>query len=348
MNKAEIERALRPFNETYVDHAVAKEVREEIDLIRFDPTGNAVMFIVGGTGAGKSALIKNIRRIIEMDCESELQTDLEKIPTLFAEAVPLRPGSYSDPRLYRHLLRDAQEVGINHKVAIDNLKRPYLYQRRGYDATYGGLSDALINTLQQRRPELVFIDEAQHLTMSNAKRRENHYAEVKSLANLGKVPFVLVGSYALVDFARSDAQLARRGTCFHCRPYSEAEADSFGEVFLTMASNLPISCAKLLNSETIAFVHNWTLGCVGLAHDWLTRAFIRCTKEGARQLERKHLEATRISKMARQTMERELHEGAECFADFERTPELPQNEPERRPHLRPGNTKPKRRDIGPS
>lgn len=141
--------------------------------------------------------------------------------------------------------------------------------------------------LKYRKPNAIFVDEAQHLAKTaSGSRLIDQLDHVKSLAVATQTMYVLAGTYELLVFRNLNAQLSRRSIDIHLPRYRadvKEERVAFQNVLLTFQRQLPLE-------EAPDLVHQWkicyayTMGCVGLLKDWLTKTLREAVESGEKTI----------------------------------------------------------------
>jgi hypothetical protein len=141
--------------------------------------------------------------------------------------------------------------------------------------------------LKYRKPNAIFVDEAQHLAKTaSGSRLIDQLDHVKSLAVATQTMHVLAGTYELLVFRNLNAQLSRRSIDVHLPRYRADVKDerlAFQKVLLTFQRQLPMEEAPdLVHQWKICYAH--TMGCVGLLKDWLTKALREAVESGEKTI----------------------------------------------------------------
>jgi hypothetical protein len=203
---------------------------------------------------------------------------------------------------------------------------PRLPIQPGRIRAIGDMRRAFVTLATSQRVAAIGNDEAQHLTgVGRASGLLAQLEMVKSLADAVGVPFILFGTYALLDLRNLSGQLGRRCQDVHFPRYRIDVAQDwldFKSVVLTFARELPIEEQTLLGDPEWIYLRS--AGCVGTLKQWLTRALVACLEEGTgeitrEQLERKALSVAALTAIAGEITvgEREFEDDAASFAVLE-------------------------------
>lgn len=234
---------------------------------------NSVILVYGPTGVGKSKLIEKVMEKIITDNMEILENDPGRLPFLYVEAIPPDVGSFDWKDFYYRSLESANEPLIDYKIFIERGEIPSENIR---DKQRAALRRSLENVLINRKPLAFIIDEAQHITMTtNSRSLLNQVNILKSLANVTKVPIVLIGTYDLLKYRDLNDQIIRRGKDIHLQRYNvnkETETNTFINVLLAFQKHLPLEIEPDLIGNWDYF-YSRTIGSIGILKDWLTITF---------------------------------------------------------------------------
>jgi hypothetical protein len=152
--------------------------------------------------------------------------------------------------------------------------------------------------LRYRRPQVVFIDEAQHLgRIASGRKLSDQLDVIKSIANRTQIVHVLLGTYELLAFRNLSGQLSRRSVDLHFARYSvdiPEDRQIFQNILLTFQKQLPFTEEPDLH-DLWEYLYERSVGCVGILKEWLVRASIASLKNGGVTLSLKDLENTALS-----------------------------------------------------
>lgn len=235
---------------------VAAEVARLLQTARHS---RQILSLVGPTGVGKTNLIESIEKDAETAFVKRGSPVGEKA-SLRVNAAPPQHDTFRFPGLYRGIL-DAADDYFNQRARLGRLR------------TSDELQDAAINVLRHRRPEVLIIDEAQHITYAvRPGRLAQHLDNLKWLADQIPCPILLVGTVELLRFSLLSAQLARRMNQVPFLPYRPVPDDlkAFLGVAQTLLTAMPLTYAFSLAAHRDLFFDG-AAGSVGLLKQWFTR-----------------------------------------------------------------------------
>ncbi|PSF37602.1 hypothetical protein C7H19_08575 [Aphanothece hegewaldii CCALA 016] len=311
------------FESFTVAHPHLKAVYESLMRTISEPAGASFIFVYGPSGIGKTTLRKRVEQKLTEQILSDLERDRGRIPVIGMEAVAPESKNFNWKDYYTRALVALEEPLIEYKVD---------YGTRGiYRDLFGNLvieskvvapalRRALENSLRYRRPQCFILDEAQHLSKtSSGQKLQDQLDCLKSLANMTGILHCLLGTYELLTFRNLSGQLSRRSVDIHFPRYqaeNAVEAQAFKSVLLTFQRQMPLR-------ETPDFLLIWeyvyerSLGCVGMAKEWLTRALKDALDEGSNTVTLKHLERRAWSVAQCQRMLQEIQEGERQLMETE-------------------------------
>ena len=265
-------------------HRMMGEKADEVMRLLDGAIEPLLIFIFGPTGVGKSTLVTDLqRRLIE-----KYRPEMEANPGRFAYVsvevpAPDTATAFSWRAYYADILVALEDPLINKKVNY-----PMGGIRRGDDGkivmntgtTTAALSRAMVQALKLRKPGAVILDEAEHLLeVSGGKRFLDHLKLLRSIANLTRIPHILVGTYGLLDFMDLNETLRRRSKKVHMPRYdAERKEDqrAFNLVVAKFQGKLPCSCNLLAHSD---YLFEGSIGCIGLLKVWLSAAVSTVLRE---------------------------------------------------------------------
>lgn len=311
----------RPINERLayfrsytVAHPLLKEADAALKRTIQEPAGGSLIFVLGPTGVGKTTLRLRVEQHLKEAFLLQAKEDVGHIPVVAVEAVAPDSGSFNWKDYYRRALRALEEPLLRHKI---NYGEQDVYSVAGR-AVGSELRYALEQALRFRRPAVVMIDEAQHLTkMASGRRLSDQLDSLKSLASLTGCLHVLIGTYELLPCRNLSAQLSRRSMDIHFRRYHSSDpkdVEAFQRVLFSFQRQLPLAEEPQLWRDW-EFCYARSIGCVGVLKDWLTRGLAAALEEGATTLTRKHMERHSWSMDQCEKMAQEALEGESALAE---------------------------------
>ncbi|MFB2893295.1 ATP-binding protein [Aerosakkonemataceae cyanobacterium BLCC-F50] len=321
--KEPIGERLAYFENFTVAHPRLKEVYETLMRTIAEPAGASFIFVYGPSGIGKTTLRIRVERKLTELALPKLESDRGYVPVVGVEAVAPESRNFNWKDYYTRALIALEEPLIDHKVN---------YGVRGiYRDIFGkinvepkvvapALRRALENALSYRKPDVFFIDEAQHFgKMASGYKLQDQLDCLKSVANTTGILHCLLGTYELLTFRNLSGQLSRRSVDIHFRRYCAdvpEDVQAFKSILLTFQQQMPLI-------ETPDLVVHWeyfyerTLGCVGILKNWLTRALKDVLDREAATVNLKDLQKRAWSVAQCQRMFKEIQEGERQLSETE-------------------------------
>ncbi len=364
------------FDSYTIGHPQLKEASNSLSDAINDANPGSLILVCGPPGVGKTTLRLRTEQRITTEMLKELESDPGRFAVVGLEAVPPDHGNFNWKDFYKRLLQQLDEPCIKHKIKPPTDNENGETQRRtnlGHTAAGPELRQVAEDVLKHRRPSALLIDEAQHFAkMSSGRKLQDQLDSIKSLANMTKIPIVLIGTYELLSFRNLSAQLSRRSVDVHFRRYRadrSEEIKAFKNVLWSFQHHLPLSEEPDLVSDWDYFYER-SVGCIGVLKEWLLKALKKALKDGGVKLTHKHLKQSALSISQCENMladaiagEDALEESMEARAKLrslmgleakftkaegndKRTSDRAEKPPAPRRPRRPGERNPKRDPVG--
>lgn len=315
------------FRSLTIGHPSLIQVYDELRCAVRDSMPGSIILVQGPAGVGKTTLLQRVEKDFREQSLSELAEDVERVPVVRIEAVAPESGNFNWKDYFRRLLIALEEPEslIDRKV-IPN--QPELKQSgnlklaSNLQIVSAKLRHAVEQTLRQRRPSAVLVDDAQHLAiMRSGRKLLDQINIIKSIANLTRTTHVLVGTYELMTLRHLNGQLSRRSVDIEFARYlsdNPEHRQAFINCLWTFQQHLPLA-------ETPDLVKDWdyfyerSIGCIGVLKDWLTRALAVELELGGktltiRDIQRRALSVTQCARMLAEAVdgERQLADTADA------------------------------------
>lgn len=305
-----IEARLSYFRNLKITHPILTQIFEELwESVSYYNEGSLIL-LFGPTGVGKTTIMELLEKRILEEMKKELLNNRERIPLVKAEIAGPTSGKFDWKDFYREVLRGLAEFSIDHRIDLskwENPHQPWLpldNLRQRYDAvandsrsTESRLKTSVEQALAHRRPKVVLLDEAQHLTaLSTGRKLLDQQNVIKSLANRTSTTLALFGSYELMTFRNLNGQLARRTVNIHFPRYmhtSKSDLRDFEKTIWNFQKQLPLEKEPDLLSQKEQ-LYEGSLGCVGILKNWLCRGLVSALSAKSKTLTEYHLEQSKL------------------------------------------------------
>lgn len=307
------EAKLKYFQNLKINHPILSQSFEELwEAVKSYNDGSLIL-LFGPTGVGKTTIMQLLEKRLLEELKDELVLDREMIPLVKAEIMGASTRKFDWKDFYREILLKLSEFSIDNRVdfakwetprqpwlPFDNTGQSYKGVADDSRSTESRLRTSVEQSLRHRRPKVVLLDEAQHLTaLSTGRSLLDQQNVIKSLANRTQTTHALFGSYELMSFRDLNGQLARRTVNIHFRRYvntSKQDMKDFENIVWNFQQQLPLEESSDLLSLT-QYLYEGSFGCVGILKDWLFRSLVKLFSGQGRILTKEHLEMTKLDEI---------------------------------------------------
>lgn len=284
------------------------EIRAFVDA----PAGSAILLVFGPSGAGKTTLLGRVIEKLTEQYTEILNADPERLPPVAFDCPPPLSGTFSWSEWFRRGLEALREPAPRGKARVPADPRSPIEPARSDSVR--DLERAFVSAARHRRPPAIGVDESQQLAaVGRGRRLLTQLDFIKTLADAATIPFLLVGTYGLIDLRNLSGQLGRRTQEVHFPRYRINDADdwsAFRSVINTFARQLPVKDDLLLRAEDL---YAGSAGCVGSLKQWLTRALVAALDDKT-DITWEHVEAKAWPIATLRQMAEEITVGEEaCF-----------------------------------
>lgn len=319
--KQSIAERLDYFKQYTVFHPKLKEAHDALLSAIQEPGGASLIFVYGPTGIGKTTLRLRVQQKLIEAALPTLEDDRGRMPVVGIELKTSGTRNFNWKEYFTGALIALEEPLIDRKVSYGvqgvtrNSAGELTIQNR---VVAPEMRRALENALRHRRPDIFFIDEAQHFAkIASGHKLQDQLDCIKSLSNTTGILHGLIGTYELKIFHNLSAQLSRRSLDIHFKRYhqeSEKDLREFVNVIKSLQYQMPLEETPSL-VEHAEYIYFGTLGCIGILKSWLTRAFKEALKEGAITVTIEHLEKHILSVSKLEEMLKDINEGEKLFEE---------------------------------
>ncbi len=285
---------------------------------------DTIIAVVAPTGAGKSSLAKCVAAEVRRYFNKKGLL-AGQIPVVYLEAEASERHVFQWRPFYHQWLVCLEEPMLESKVDLPaalKAKQASVGQIRGVNILrddLGYLRNRIRECLEEHHTYVVEIDEANNIAAvgkSGSHAGQMHL--LKTMANRMACRIVMFGTAEMIPLLDQSAQLGRRVIEVSIEPYNDSDNDlkEFGSTAMSLFKRGPIPIAFTI-AEKLLYLHDGTVGLIGVLAQWVRRAFARALRSGAKKLTTDHLERTRLPDRKIRLLAREV---ALCASYFEGSP----------------------------
>ena len=181
----------------------------------------------------------------------------------------------------------------------------------------GDLRSALYDATDGRGIEVVVVDEALALLMSERERTLRNQLDVlREISDNAGCKVILVSTPRILEPLGLSGELIRRMNRIFFHRYGftgDEERKAFRHIVKTFLAPLPKSVQPRLSSRHLQFLQAGSLGCIGILASWFARALMRCVTTESEVLDWSHFEEVAFSDADLATLRRQCEEGERLF-----------------------------------
>lgn len=273
-------RMIDEFNRKRVLHLRVEEMFGTLNKICTAGCNESVIAVIGPTGVGKSALLRQFVSGVNAAYEAAMEKDPAMLPAVYLELPTPIAGDANWKDIFIRLLNAMKEPMVDRKTAHtlhpDSSRKAINYSPRGVAEE---LRRSLLDCVHNRNTKVIVLDEGRNLFYSRSSLRHSLQLDlVKSLSNDIKIPIVIGSSYDLLNTENFHGQLARRTRILHFERYSEADlvkdnpyGNSFRSALYSLLHALPVQWDQDFLKHSDYFLM-YSVGCIGILKNWLERS----------------------------------------------------------------------------
>ncbi len=255
------------FSETFLlEHEILIECRHRTRQCLFKPSLYPILNVVGPTGAGKTALAKNVvTYCFEEALERGITTGL---PAVYVEVPMLGGNSFNWKDLFLRIL-SAMKSPANELHRKTEVSEEYALGGK-YSNSYrseGEVRKDLEQRMLDSHLKILVLDEIQHLFKYSGQSSDKNLDILKNIANTVNCQMILIGTYENLAMMNWNAQLKRRTEEVHFRRYLWKGKDKkdFARTYSGLLSHVPYKMDKgLFESNFIQKMYIYCCGCIGV------------------------------------------------------------------------------------
>ena len=275
-------RMIDEFNRKRVRHLRVEEMFGTLNKICTAGCNESVIAVIGSTGVGKSALLRQFVSGVNAAYAAAMEKDPAMLPAVYLELPTPIAGDANWKDIFIRLLNAMKEPMVDRKTAHalhpDSRHKAMNYPPRGVAEE---LRRSLLDCVHNRNTKVIVLDEGRNLFYSRSSLRHSLQLDlVKSLSNDIKIPIVIDSSYDLLNTDNFHGQLARRTRILHFERYSEADmvkgnpyGVSFRDALYSLLHALPVLWDRDFLKRRDYFLM-YSVGCIGILKNWLERSLV--------------------------------------------------------------------------
>jgi hypothetical protein len=276
------------------------------------------VMVVGPTGIGKTHLAQRCIDYLNKDVKVDDLHVVEQLPAIYCRVQLQQSDKFSWKAFYQQLI-DAYSDSLNIKIyGQPQPTDPY----QGMTKSTRQRTEARIRSDFEERvrhfgTRYILVDEIQDM-LRWEKAADRNLDILRGIADTTGCKIIGLGTYHAAYVAGWSAQLSRRGITKDFSPYDyrqQTERVEFFRALVGLMSHLPHPIDRISISSKLENIYMGCLGCIGLLHDWLSRALTLCLSKGVKKLTFQHLEATKMDAGRRTQIATEIREGRIYFQE---------------------------------
>lgn len=316
-------RMIDEFNRKRVRHLRVEEMFSALNKICAAACNESIIAVIGPTGVGKSALLRQFVSGVNSAYETAMAKDPAMLPAVYLELPTPIAGDANWKDIFIRLLNAMDEPLVDrktvHALHPDSTHRALNYPPRGVAEE---LRRSLLSCVHNRNTKVIVLDEGRNLFYSRSGLRHSLQLDlVKSLSNDIKIPIVIGSSYDLLNTDNFHGQLARRTRILHFERYSEVDVAtpspygiSFRDALYSLLHALPVEWDHGFLKHTDDFL-KYSVGCIGILKNWLERTLVDALDLN-RPVDADLIERNRFKKKDLRLILGEAKSGEEQLADI--------------------------------
>ncbi|WP_422448481.1 MULTISPECIES: TniB family NTP-binding protein [unclassified Endozoicomonas] len=310
------------FADKQIKHQILSQAYDELLMKAKKIGGVEFIEMVGPTGAGKSCAARKFVEDKLAESQESMKNDPRMVPVISVQCPASIGGKFAWDPLLKSILRtggdaliDSGSYALEFSEGVSQKEISKLLLK---DNKVSDLVEVIQNFLFQRQVRYLIIDEAQHIIDACRTPLEALQCMelLKSLASLSGCIIVLVGTYRLLRFGETSAQLGRRSEIIELGPYhrgSQKDLDHFAYALDGLLARYPIRFSDAL-FDKVSEIHLGCCGCIGILKDWLTKTLYRTLESGGDYVSVKSLMDNRMDPRELNRVAAEIKMGKDYFS----------------------------------
>lgn len=262
----------------------------EYPLVFRDPL---MVLVAGPSRVGKTTGIALMETELSRRTDAVTVANPNDIPFVSVNARGSNTGRFDWGQWYKSILR-----ALNDPFLQEAARNPTFDRERNYEA-------AMVEALRLRHTRVIIVDEAHNLAQARTgSALDSHLRYLKGIEQAAHVSHIFVGTYAMRPFRTVDEQVSLRTRDVHFARYDAKRAEdkeAFASTLWAFQMQLPLRTTPPLVEHYWEYLHERSLGCIGLLKTHLNRALELALQEDEDTITETHLRQAQMpaDKLAR-------------------------------------------------
>lgn len=318
-----IAKKVQEFKGLRILHPRLIDAEKEMMVAIRDCPRNAILYLYGPSGVGKSTLKEKLESNILREASLELVQNKNRVALVSVEAPSPDSGTFKWREHFKLILQSLDEPLLDlrtDRVGQKLTPSMILAAQNNARVAVAAYQTSVTTALKFRQPIALITDEAQHIAkVASGRHIVDQLDVIKSVANSSETPHLLVGTYELLKMRILNGQAARRSLEVDFGRYRadvDEDAIAFRDVIDKFARKMPFDKPPNLLAHW-DFLYERTIGCVGILKDWLVRALSQALWEDTGTVQLSNLQDTALSVKAISRLLDECLAGEAIFKETE-------------------------------
>lgn len=313
LSETEIKALVDAFNAVSIKHTRQETAKRSVEFARDYCESVAIIVLAGPTGVGKTRMLGKLAKDQLLASSQQMQNDPLFIPVIATTAIAHGHRKFDFKRCYLDCFAALGDPFAGKRTRTKEDKDRARKER--FTSSGETISAALLRMdleieLDRRGTKTWILDEADHILTGGASGLPgDQFDALKSFAQITGITMILSGTGKLPTYLAASGQLSRRTKVIVLSHYlwDDDEVSQYSSALNALMERLPIDGFPEVATNAEEFFVGG-VGCVGVAKDWISRAFAQMLIEQVRILTLEHFRATRLSTVQLKTMALELDE----------------------------------------
>lgn len=325
---SEIKGLIDAFDAVGIKHKHQADAQASIEFARDLCDSAAIIVLAGPTGVGKTRMLVKLVEDQLAKGSERMRADPLFIPVIVTTAVAHGHRKFDFKRCYLDCLKALGDSFAGKRTRTKEEQeraRKERFKSAGETISAALLRMDLEFELERHGTVTWVLDEADHILTGGASGLPGDQFDVlKSFAQITGLTVILSGTGKLPTYLAASGQLSRRTKVVVLAPYhweDNAQVSQYASAFHSLMERLPVDGFPCVTTNVEEFFMGG-VGCVGVAKDWISRAFALMLNQGERVMTLEHFRATRLSPVQLKTMALELEEAEQWIRSAKSDTEL--------------------------